>query len=646
METLFHDDFGKLAIGNISKWPYGPEGEYHVMTDGPDTGHWEEANITYAWRQGTGCWKVFPEDGQHVMEQTLLIETDSPLLVTGSRFWGDYTLSADVRALSWVRPLGLVVRYANSRRYYFLSIGRESISFVLRDHEREVVLGSAPWHGDVLRYHHVAVACQGYTLRASIDGQHLLTVTDEAATYSCGRVGLLAEAPARFGDVRVEADETSAAQARARESAWQAAERTLQAHQPKPILWRRFETPGYGTDRNLRYGDLNGDGRIEIVIPQGIHHGRGDAFPMINCLTAVDLDGHVLWQVGEPISTKPHMTGDLCAQVYDWDGDGCAEVICVMGFYLTVLDGKTGQVRQRVPMPVDEALRENEPYARSFGDSICFCDLQGLGARRNLVIKDRYKTIWAYDNALNLLWSRELNTGHYPVPYDVDGDGREELLVGYSLLGSDGSLLWEIELTDHMDGAYIGRLDGSDAPIRVAMGCSDEGFVLADADGRVLVHELRGHCQGANIARLLPGRHDLQIATITFWHHPGIITIWDTQGRILSEFEPLQIGSILPPVDWAANGTALLLHNTHPHTGGMMDAHGHRVVMFPDDGHPVLCCDATDLDGDGHQEIITWDWDGIWLYRADPLGLSAAHPADMTPIYNNSNYRSRWLIPV
>lgn len=641
MITLLHEDFSSLPIGNVSKWPYSPAGEYHVEPE-PPSGRWEEANISSRWRDSTGVWKVIPEEGRHVMEQTYLEGTETPLMVTGSSFWDDYALSADVRPLGWARPIGLVVRYQHSRRYYLFALHVDHVAFLRRDHEEETELARAPWQGDVDRYVRVEVRCTGDRLSASIEGQQVLTARDDA--FRRGRIGLLAETAARFADVRVTADETTARRVRGDGDAWAAEERRLQAENPCPLLWRRLSTRGFGTDRNLRFGDLNGDGRLEIVVPQAIPHGRRDSFSMINCVTAMDLEGNVLWQVGEPTLQRPEMTSDVCIQVYDWDGDGRAEVLFTQDFCLKVLDGATGQARQVIPTPFDRHLREGEPYARTFGDSLYFCDLEGRGERRNLLLKDRYKTIWAYDSDLNVLWSHVLNTGHYPIAYDTDGDGCEEVLVGYSLLDHDGTVLWTLPLGDHMDGAFLGRF-APDGPVRVAMGCSDEGFVLADAEGHILAHHRRGHCQGASVARFLPDRDDVQIATITFWHHPGIMTTYDTEGRVLAECEPLQIGSILPPVDWAGNGRALLLHNTHPTRGGLMDIYGRRAVVFPDDGHPVLCSEALDLDGDGHQEVLTWDFEELWIYRADPAAVGAPRAYDTTPIYNNSNYRARWLLP-
>ncbi len=66
----------------------------------------------------------------------------------------------------------------------------------------------------------------------------------------------------------------------------------------KPNLWKKFRTPGFGAGRNVRFGDLDGDGVVDMLIAQNIPRVRGDAFDPISSLTAVTLDGKVLWQSG------------------------------------------------------------------------------------------------------------------------------------------------------------------------------------------------------------------------------------------------------------------------------------------------------------------------------------------------------------
>ena len=77
----------------------------------------------------------------------------------------------------------------------------------------------------------------------------------------------------------------------------------------------------------------------------------------ISCITAIDLDGRILWQKGEP-SEQAHILGkisaDLPVQVYDIDGDGIDEVITAHNFELQILDGRTGEVKKSVKTPYSD----------------------------------------------------------------------------------------------------------------------------------------------------------------------------------------------------------------------------------------------------------------------------------------------------
>src|SRR5690349_15500763 len=55
------------------------------------------------------------------------------------------------------------------------------------------------------------------------------------------------------------------------------------------------------------------------------------------------------------------------------------------------------------------------------------------------------------------------STGHYPAIADVDGDGRDEVFVGFALIDHDGRELFAHDPGDaHQDATYIVRTcDGS-----------------------------------------------------------------------------------------------------------------------------------------------------------------------------------------
>ena len=49
----------------------------------------------------------------------------------------------------------------------------------------------------------------------------------------------------------------------------------------------------------------------------------------------------------------------------------------------------------------------------------------------------------------------------------------------------------------------------------------------------------------------------------------------------------------------------------------MIDGNGIQVVKFPDDGHPTMCAEAVNLCGDTRDEIVTWDYDSMYIYTQD-----------------------------
>src|SRR2546428_2505317 len=152
------------------------------------------------------------------------------------------------------------------------------------------------------------------------------------------------------------------------------------------------------------------------------------------------------------------------------------------------------------PMPSDPKPRPYELYS---GDSIVFASLTGPG-RRDMLLKDRYHAVWAFAPDLKLLWQGSEETGHYPHPYDVDGDGLDELFIGHGRWDHTGRRLWSLasKLQDHVDAVAVGNFTADPkTPPRVYWSSSDESFLMLDLQGNILKHTLVGHTQTAAVGK-------------------------------------------------------------------------------------------------------------------------------------------------
>ncbi|PYX91834.1 MAG: hypothetical protein DMG67_08910 [Acidobacteria bacterium] len=342
--------------------------------------------------------------------------------------------------------------------------------------------------------------------------------------------------------------------------------------------------------------------------------------------------------------------GNWAFQIHDIDGDGHNEIVLIRDFKLQILEGSTGKLRHWVWMPAAEPAKGSKaPYELENGDAVAFLNLSGSKDRREILIKDRYRNFWIYNNSLELLWKGQGQTGHFPYPLDIDGDGRDEFMLGYALWDHSGRQLWshDDELQDHTDAAIVGNFSGDpEAEPRGYAAGSDEGLLIFDRRGQILKHIRVGHAQNASIAKYRPDLPGLQYMLINFWKSPGIVTLFDFDGNILAQEEPTHAGSPLLPVNWRGDGQEFALLSANPSEGGMLDGHLRRVVIFPEDGHPEMCMHAMDLTGDARDEVIFWDQQSVWIYTQDrPFTGERIYAPVRNPHYNESNYRANVSLP-
>ncbi len=653
---LFYDDFSRFPPGWLSQ-PVGQLNaaiqEYHYLAHrGVPLEPWANAIIHL------DAWLVSDEEGKPYLEQHTvnpLARIMNPIFITGDEEWSDYTVEVSVKPLSLDEMAGLVFRYRTNRHYYLFALtGGKRVRLALRlPLEKEFrlaewrELGSAPFDYDVTRYYRLKVETSGERIRTYVDGKLLVEARD--GELARGKAGVTANIPARFMEFRVSAPDSVISAIQGRIARREMELERLRAENPRPVVWKKFATPGFGAGRNVRFGDLDGDGQADMLIGQNIPRVRGDAFDHLSALTAVTLDGKVLWQLGRPDPRNGLLTNDTPFQIHDIDGDGKNEVVLIRDFQLQVLEGATGKLLRRTWVPEIPAGMDERPYKLNHGDSIAFFDLAGRGRRQEILIKDRYRHFWVYDSSLKLLWHGSGQTGHYPYPFDVNGDGREEILIGYALWSPEGKLIWsrDADFRDHADGIAMGNFSGeAKAPPRVYACGSDEGYIVLDKDGNTLKHVRIGHAQSPSIAKYRTDVAGLQLMTINYWRNPGIVSLFDSDGNLLLQGEPIHSGSPVLPVNWRGDGQEFAMLSANVREGGLIDGFLRRVVMFPDDGHPDLAYHVADLTGDARDEIVVWDTERVWIYTQDrPFPGKRIYAPVRNPDYNDSNYRTTVSLP-
>lgn len=667
---VINEDFSDFDIG---EFPYDKEhsalGEYHyVMPDGY-RGNWYDPIVCYKWRSDGPTWIITERDGKKYMEQTRMPIPEGVfkemwhMLVTGDEYLENFILKAKVRLLSTGSYTGLLFRYIHSRCHYALCFFNQKLCFLKRDQDRLTSLSEVDYSYNCDDEYELEVKCRGNFFEAYVNGEKCMEAEDPENSYKRGKIAIVSVVPAQFTGIELMmAGEDYEKYRMNREEGRKKCLKKRDIY-PKPVLWKTIDLKDFGTGRQIRFGHLTGTKDVHIVLAQHQKRVARDSYAHISCLTAIDLDGNILWQLGRPGKKieNTRISADLPFQVYDIDGDGFDEVIAAINFELCILDGRTGKKKKSVPTPhlrvreraSEKVYNPGHAFDRLNVDSICIANFSGKERPSDIVIKDRYSTVWAYDSELNLLWEHKHgNTGHYPFVYDINGDGKDEMIIGYDLVDSKGNIIWSLPVpSDHTDEIIVAKLDPRKKEEVILMASGFEGFIMADAKGNIIKKQMLGHAQRISVGNYRDDIRGLEICVSTFWGSQGIIYIFDCDGNLLHQFEPGTNGNIIAPVNWTDNGTELILLNGSREYGGMIDGYGQRVVEFPDDGHPELCADVIDLVGDDRDEIILWDEEKMYIYTQEDSDIlkpgnescnKRQRKRLKNPLYNCSNYRGEY----
>lgn len=384
--------------------------------------------------------------------------------------------------------------------------------------------------------------------------------------------------------------------------------------------WRTLRPDKAYHGQWLVAGDLDGDNVAEIVTV------RNDS-QVVTAMIATKLDGSTLWTWGTPNGGKQGLGYDVPVQIYDHDGDGRNEVWLSPQGCLLVLDGKTGKELKRLPLP--KGLR--------VADCIVFADLRGTGRVRDIIIKDRYRQIWAYSPDWKPMWhwaAKGYMTCHHPTPVDLNGDGKDEVVAGYTALDPKGKELWTIA-TDkinlkrgHLDCCEVMTVGKRPEECRLVLTCCGaNGVAMVDGRGKVLWEVTGYHFESADVAKVCADAPGKQVV-VDVDHQPyGKSPVWllDAKGRRIGSWMT-DYGRHHRIVDWDGDGLdeVLLAHSRR-----LVDGKGKCTARFGPKGafdgesremrsnDPAPFGLVGDLDGDGRSEVILHSVSTIHIYRSE-----------------------------
>lgn len=281
------------------------------------------------------------------------------------------------------------------------------------------------------------------------------------------------------------------------------------------------------TPNDCSVGDVDGDGEYELFVkwnPSNAHDNSERGYTGNVYIDCYKLDGTKLWRIdlGQNIRAGAHYTQFM---VYDFDGDGRAEMACktapgtidgegnavlmdddsvdddyrgtsgkttgviISGpEYLTMFDGETGAeitTVSYVPLRSVQA-HSSSGWGDNYGnrcERYLACVAYLDGENPSLVMCRGYYThaylcAWDFDGTnLTQRWLHSSTTkgsgaygegAHSLSVGDVDGDGCDEIVYGAACIDHDGSLLYRTG-AGHGDALHLGDFDPDHDGLEVFM---------------------------------------------------------------------------------------------------------------------------------------------------------------------------------
>lgn len=327
-----------------------------------------------------------------------------------------------------------------------------------------------------------------------------------------------------------------------------------------------MDVPPAGSDytyspNDCSAGDVDGDGTYEIFVkwdPSNSQDNSKSGYTGNVYIDCYRLSGEKLWRIdlGKNIRAGAHYTQFIVA---DFDLDGKAEMTCktadgtvdgtgkVIGDaskdyrnssgyilsgpeYYTLFDGATGAALDTVDYEYPRGEVSKSTWGDNYGNrvdrflgSAVYLDgvkpsavsIRGYYTRMTAVAYDvvnkKLVKRWGYDTGYNSSAPGYGDGNHNCMPADVDGDGKQELVLGATCIDDNGQVLWCNEL-GHGDAMHLSDMlpDRPGLELWVCHEHAPYGVSLLDAaTGKKIFHydhsKDTGRCGAGNIYAGNPG---------------------------------------------------------------------------------------------------------------------------------------------
>ena len=426
-----------------------------------------------------------------------------------------------------------------------------------------------------------------------------------------------------------------------------------------PLEPLAFDTAHIFQPNDASVGDLDGDGEMEIVIKRmGAFYAcsQKGMCPHSMVLEAYKLDGKRLWQIDLGVNIRQ---GAQYFQfiVYDFDGDGCAEVALktvegtrfgdgsVIGDtdgdgitdyvirdpalrtygkilsgpeFFSVVEGKTGRELARGPYIT---RGRSEDWGDNYGNrvdrqlaAVGYFDGKHPGIFWGRGYNGRSAMqVWNFVNGkLELLWKLDTrddpalkdyeNQGNHNIRIaDVDGDGKDEVIYGACAIDHDGSPLHTTCL-GHGDALHLTDIDPSHSGLEVWQGheYAPGGSTLRDACTGEILFRIP---TAGDVGRAMCADIDPRYPGCEIWSsHSG--GLYSCKGEKITD----RIPSVNMAVWWDGDLTRELLDGVRIQKwteNGLQDLFdGRKLGVLSNNGTKANPCLAADILGDWREEVI------------------------------------------